>query len=111
MATLELRDLRKNFGPVEVVPGVNLDVSEHEFVVLVGPSGCGKSTILRMIAGLTDVTSGNICFDSETVNDWDVRRRNVARAARPATREQSGLDVPALSGVSSSAGVAVASAV
>ena len=56
LATLELRKLRKSFGAVEVVPGIDLDVAEHEFVVLVGPSGCGKSTILRMIAGLEEPT-------------------------------------------------------
>jgi ABC-type sugar transport system ATPase subunit len=78
LATLELRDLRKNFGPVEVVPGVNLDVSEHEFVVLVGPSGCGKSTILRMIAGLEEPTSGDIVIDGAVVTQREPKDRDIA---------------------------------
>ena len=78
MATLELRNLRKNFGPVEVVPGVNLDVSEHEFVVLVGPSGCGKSTILRMIAGLEEPTSGDIVIDGTVVTQLEPKDRDIA---------------------------------
>ena len=57
MSQLVLKDLRKSFGDVEIIKGVNLDVTEGEFVVFVGPSGCGKSTLLRMIAGLEDVTS------------------------------------------------------
>ncbi|WP_158922489.1 ABC transporter ATP-binding protein [Acidisphaera sp. S103] len=78
MATLELRDLRKSFGPVEVVPGVNLDVAEHEFVVLVGPSGCGKSTILRMIAGLEEPTSGDIVIDGAVVTQREPKDRDIA---------------------------------
>jgi ABC-type sugar transport system ATPase subunit len=78
LATLELRDLRKSFGPVEVVPGVNLDVSEHEFVVLVGPSGCGKSTILRMIAGLEEPTSGDIVIDGAVVTQREPKDRDIA---------------------------------
>ncbi|WP_428488830.1 ABC transporter ATP-binding protein [Rhodopila sp.] len=78
MATLELRNLRKNFGPVEVVPGVDLAVSEHEFVVLVGPSGCGKSTILRMIAGLEEPTSGDIVIDGTIVTQREPKDRDIA---------------------------------
>jgi ABC-type sugar transport system ATPase subunit len=78
LATLELRNLRKNFGPVEVVPGVDLDVSEHEFVVLVGPSGCGKSTILRMIAGLEEPTSGDIVIDGTIVTQREPKDRDIA---------------------------------
>jgi ABC-type sugar transport system ATPase subunit len=78
LATLELRDLRKNFGHVEVVPGINLDVSEHEFVVLVGPSGCGKSTILRMIAGLEEPTSGDIVIDGTIVTQREPKDRDIA---------------------------------
>ena len=78
MATLELRRLRKNFGPVEVVPGVDLDVAEHEFVVLVGPSGCGKSTILRMIAGLEEPTSGDIVIDGTVVTQREPKDRDIA---------------------------------
>ena len=60
MAVVTIRDLRKSFGPVEVLHGVSVDIAEAEFVVLVGPSGCGKSTLLRMLAGLEHVTSGEI---------------------------------------------------
>jgi ABC-type sugar transport system ATPase subunit len=78
LATLELRRLRKNFGPVEVVHGVDLDVAEHEFVVLVGPSGCGKSTILRMIAGLEEPTSGDIVIDGSVVTHREPKDRDIA---------------------------------
>jgi ABC-type sugar transport system ATPase subunit len=78
LATLELRKLRKCFGPVEVVPGVDLAVSEHEFVVLVGPSGCGKSTILRMISGLEEPTSGDIVIDGIVVTDREPKDRDIA---------------------------------
>ena len=78
MATLELRRLRKNFGTVEVVPGIDLDVGEHEFVVLVGPSGCGKSTILRMIAGLEEPTSGDIVIDGAVVTHREPKDRDIA---------------------------------
>ena len=58
MAQVTVRDLRKSFGSVEIIHGVDVDISDGEFVVLVGPSGCGKSTLLRMIAGLESVTAG-----------------------------------------------------
>jgi ABC-type sugar transport system ATPase subunit len=78
LATLALRKLRKSFGAVEVVPGIDLDVAEHEFVVLVGPSGCGKSTILRMIAGLEEPTSGDIVIDGTVVTDREPKDRDIA---------------------------------
>ena len=58
MATVSLRGVRKSFGPVDIIKGVDLDVADGEFCVFVGPSGCGKSTLLRMIAGLEEITSG-----------------------------------------------------
>ena len=58
MATVDIRNVRKAFGSVEVLHGVSVDIADGEFVVLVGPSGCGKSTLLRMIAGLEDITGG-----------------------------------------------------
>ena len=78
LATLALRKLRKSFGAVEVIPGIDLDVAEHEFVVLVGPSGCGKSTILRMIAGLEEPTSGDIVIDGTVVTDREPKDRDIA---------------------------------
>ncbi|MGH7100992.1 MAG: ATP-binding cassette domain-containing protein, partial [Acetobacteraceae bacterium] len=69
MATLSLRQLRKSYGLLEVVHGIDLEVAESEFVVLVGPSGCGKSTILRMIAGLEEVSEGEIRIDDAVVNE------------------------------------------
>ena len=60
MASVELNNVRKSFGRVEVVHGVDISIDDGEFVVLVGPSGCGKSTLLRMIAGLEEISSGEI---------------------------------------------------
>ncbi len=78
MATLQLRNLRKSYGPVEVIKGVNLDISDREFVVFVGPSGCGKSTLLRMIAGLEKPTGGTILIDGRRMNDVPPMHRDVA---------------------------------
>ena len=78
MATLELRQVRKSFGPVPVVHGVDLAVADREFVVLVGPSGCGKSTILRMIAGLEEASGGEIVIDGAVVNEKDPKDRDIA---------------------------------
>ena len=58
MSTVEIRDVRKNYGQLEVIHGVSVDILDGEFVALVGPSGCGKSTLLRMIAGLEEITDG-----------------------------------------------------
>ena len=60
MGQVSLRGIRKSYGTVDVIRGVDLDVGDGEFIVFVGPSGCGKSTTLRMIAGLETVTGGNI---------------------------------------------------
>src|SRR5579863_10694535 len=78
MASMEIRDIRKSFGPVEVVRGVSIDIADGEFVVLVGPSGCGKSTTLRMIAGLEDITSGEIRIGDRVVNDVPPKDRDIA---------------------------------
>ncbi len=78
MATLRLRDLRKNYGEVEVIKGVNLDINDRDFVVFVGPSGCGKSTLLRMIAGLEEISSGELLIDGERVNDVPPAERGLA---------------------------------
>jgi multiple sugar transport system ATP-binding protein len=78
MATVKITKLEKLYGAVRALRGVDLDVNEGEFVVLVGPSGCGKSTLLRMIAGLEDISGGTIAIDGEIVNDMRPRDRNVA---------------------------------
>jgi ABC-type sugar transport system ATPase subunit len=78
LATLTLRGLGKRFGSVEVVAGVDLDIADREFVVLVGPSGCGKSTILRMIAGLEMPTAGEIAIDGIVVNEREPKDRDIA---------------------------------
>lgn len=78
MATVTLRNLVKAYGKVEVLHGINLDVADGEFVVLVGPSGCGKSTTLRMIAGLEDVSGGEVLIDGKTVNHLEPKDRDIA---------------------------------
>lgn len=78
MAELQLVGVRKDFGAVTILDGVNLDVSDGEFVVFVGPSGCGKSTLLRIVAGLEDVSAGEIRIDGARVNDATPLDRGVA---------------------------------
>ena len=78
MADLALRDLVKTYGSTEVLHGINLDVQDGEFVVFVGPSGCGKSTTLRLIAGLEEVTSGEIEIGGNVVNNLEPKNRNIA---------------------------------
>ncbi|MBL9045863.1 MAG: sn-glycerol-3-phosphate ABC transporter ATP-binding protein UgpC [Tabrizicola sp.] len=78
MAELRLENLCKSYGAQQVVQGIDLDVAEGEFIVLVGPSGCGKSTILRMIAGLEDITDGTLSIGGQVANDLGARDRNLA---------------------------------
>tara|TARA_R110002124_G_scaffold114535_56_gene269824 strand:- start:29049 stop:30131 length:1083 start_codon:yes stop_codon:yes gene_type:complete len=78
MAGLELKRLRKSYGDVEVIKGVDLTVDHGEFVVFVGPSGCGKSTLLRMIAGLEDISAGELVIGSRVVNAVEPRDRGIA---------------------------------
>ena len=78
MAAVEIRGVTKSFGAVEVIRGVDVDITDGEFVVLVGPSGCGKSTLLRMIAGLEQITSGEISISGSVVNNVAPKARNVA---------------------------------
>ena len=78
MSGLKLRGIRKSFGAVEVIKGVDLDIEDEEFVVFVGPSGCGKSTLLRMIAGLETVTAGDLDIGNTRVNDVDPSKRGIA---------------------------------
>ena len=76
--SVSLRDVRKSYGSLEVIHGIDLTVGEGEFVVFVGPSGCGKSTLLRMIAGLEEVTDGEIDIKGRDVTDLDPSDRGIA---------------------------------
>ena len=78
MSDLLMRDIYKNFGETKVIHGINIEINDGEFIVILGPSGCGKSTLLRMIAGLETVTSGEIFINNIKVNDVEPMDRNIA---------------------------------
>ena len=78
MATLTIRNVRKAFGAVEVLRGIDLEAADGEFVALVGPSGCGKSTLLAMIAGLERISSGEIWIGDRMVNSVPPKDRDIA---------------------------------
>ncbi|WMS41166.1 sn-glycerol-3-phosphate ABC transporter ATP-binding protein UgpC [Acuticoccus sp. MNP-M23] len=78
MASVSIRNLTKRFDDVEVLHGIDLDIAHGEFIVLVGPSGCGKSTTLRMLAGLEDVSAGEIRIGDKVVNNLEPKARNIA---------------------------------
>jgi multiple sugar transport system ATP-binding protein len=78
MANIKLQNIRKAFGSVEVIKGVDLEINKGEFMVFVGPSGCGKSTLLRLISGLEDITSGTMQFDDVVVNNLAPSKRGIA---------------------------------
>ncbi len=78
MGSLQLQAIRKSFGPVDVLKGIDLDVTDGEFVVFVGPSGCGKSTLLRIIAGLDEQTAGDVRIDGRAVNGVPPAKRGIA---------------------------------
>ncbi|MCK1712173.1 MULTISPECIES: sn-glycerol-3-phosphate ABC transporter ATP-binding protein UgpC [unclassified Bradyrhizobium] len=78
MASVEIKDIAKAFGTVKVIHGVDVDIKDGEFVILVGPSGCGKSTLLRMIAGLEGITTGQILIGNKIVNDMPPKERDIA---------------------------------
>jgi sn-glycerol 3-phosphate transport system ATP-binding protein len=78
MATVELNNVKKRFGSVEVIHGVSTTIKDGEFIVIVGPSGCGKSTLLRMVAGLESVSEGEISIGGKTVNDLEPMDRDIA---------------------------------
>ncbi len=78
MATVTLDNIRKRFGPAEVIKGVSLDVADGEFIVIVGPSGCGKSTLLRMVAGLETITEGELRIGGTRANDLEPMDRDIA---------------------------------
>ena len=78
MATVSLKNVKKNFGLTEVIQGISTDIKDGEFIVIVGPSGCGKSTLLRMIAGLETVTEGEIFIDEDFVNEKEPMDRDLS---------------------------------
>ncbi|CAN7631514.1 ABC transporter ATP-binding protein [Neorhizobium sp. LjRoot104] len=78
MASLRLAGLKKSFGAVDIIKGVDLDIKDAEFVVFVGPSGCGKSTLLRMIAGLEDISGGELHIGDRLCNEVEPRERGIA---------------------------------
>ncbi len=78
MATVELKGVKKSYGNVAVIHGIDMQIADGEFVVMVGPSGCGKSTLLRMVAGLEDITAGTVSIDGAVVNDKEPAQRDIA---------------------------------
>ena len=78
MARMQLTNVGKSYGTMEVLRDIDLDIKDGEFVVLVGPSGCGKSTLLRMIAGLEPITKGEFFIDDKRMNDVRPRDRDIA---------------------------------
>jgi ABC-type sugar transport system ATPase subunit len=78
MVKIRLVDVEKNFGSVQVLKNINLEIKDQEFMVLVGPSGCGKSTCLNIIAGLEYVTNGRVFFDEVDVTFLPPKERMVA---------------------------------
>ena len=78
MAAITLDKLVKRYDKVEAVHGIDLEIADGEFVVLVGPSGCGKSTTLRMIAGLEEISAGTLRIGEEIVNERAPKQRNIA---------------------------------
>ena len=78
MGRVSLRNVRKSFGTVDVIKGIDLDVDDGEFLVFVGPSGCGKSTMLRMIAGLESIDGGDLMIDGQRANEVRPADRGAA---------------------------------
>jgi sn-glycerol 3-phosphate transport system ATP-binding protein len=78
MATVTLQGVRKTFGSTEVIHGIDVDIEDGEFIVIVGPSGCGKSTLLRMVAGLETVTDGEVRIGGDRVNEKEPMDRDIA---------------------------------
>lgn len=78
MASVSLKNVRKNYGAADIIKGVDIEIADGEFCVFVGPSGCGKSTLLRMIAGLEDITGGTLSIGDRVVNDLPPKDRSIA---------------------------------
>ena len=78
MASVHIRNVHKYFGGTHIIRGVDIEIADGEFAVLVGPSGCGKSTLLRMIAGLEEISGGEIEIGGRVVNDVPPKERDIA---------------------------------
>src|SRR2546421_4170426 len=78
MASVTIRSVKKSFGETPILHGVDIEIADGSFTVLVGPSGCGKSTLLRMIAGLEHITGGDISIGGKVVNDMPPKARDIA---------------------------------
>ena len=78
MANVAFRHVTKSYGNLEVIHGIDMDVADGEFIVIVGPSGCGKSTLLRMVAGLEAITGGEIDIGGRVVNRLEPKDRDIA---------------------------------
>src|SRR5258706_9005044 len=79
MAAVSLRDVRKSYTPeLQVIHGVNMEIRDGEFIVILGPSGCGKSTLLRMVAGLETITAGEVVIGGRVVNNLEPKDRDIA---------------------------------
>src|SRR5689334_9190749 len=78
MAAVSFKNIQEAYGKVKVIHGIEFEIEDGEFVVLVGPSGCGKSTLLRMLAGLEEISGGEIVIDGRVVNDLESKDRDIA---------------------------------
>ena len=78
MADLKLANVKKSYGKVDVLEGINLEIQRGEFIAFVGPSGCGKSTLLRLIAGLERISGGDLMIDGQRMNDVPPAQRGIA---------------------------------
>src|SRR5271168_3910788 len=78
MAEVSLRNVTKSYGAMAVIHGVDLAITDGEFIVIVGPSGCGKSTLLRMVAGLEQISGGEISIGGRVVNKLEPKDRDIA---------------------------------
>ncbi|MEM9046959.1 MAG: ATP-binding cassette domain-containing protein, partial [Pseudomonadota bacterium] len=82
MATVTLQNVKKSFGSTDVIHGIDMEIQDGEFIVIVGPSGCGKSTLLRMVAGLETVTKGDVLIGGTRANDKEPMDRDIAMVFR-----------------------------
>ena len=78
MGSISLKKIHKSFDTTEVLKNINLDIDDGEFLILIGPSGCGKSTLLNLIAGLEDLTSGEIVIDGNDISAESPKDRDIA---------------------------------